>query len=76
MESLVHYKRLILKNHSTSLQSGEREALIASCTQLLSELQVLDPERKQRYVELGTYFDQDIHVCATTPFTAGSTIKG
>lgn len=55
MESLVYYKRLLLRKHSTALQQGERNTLISDCTKLLHELQVVDPERRQRYVELCEY---------------------
>ena len=56
MESLVYYKQLILKSHRTSLEAGEQDLLVANCAKLLEQLQVIDPERRQRYVELGLCF--------------------
>ncbi|EIW85393.1 rab-protein geranylgeranyltransferase [Coniophora puteana RWD-64-598 SS2] len=47
MESLVHYKRLLLRNHEP--QSSE---LLNSCRELLQRLQTIDPPRKQRYRDI------------------------
>ncbi|KAJ8583575.1 rab-protein geranylgeranyltransferase [Rhizopogon salebrosus TDB-379] len=47
MESLVHYKRLLLQNHSPDSQ-----ALKQGCVELLSRLMDLDPMRYFRYRDL------------------------
>ena len=52
MESLVHYKRLLLRKHAASLRSEEQEGLVKDCVSLLQELEALDPARRQRYKEL------------------------
>ncbi|GJE86946.1 rab-protein geranylgeranyltransferase [Phanerochaete sordida] len=52
MESLVHYKRLLLQKHGDALTSEERASLVEDCAKLLGELQTLDPARRQRYKEL------------------------
>ena len=54
MESLVHYKSLLLKQHAT--QNDEREALKEECARLLEELKGVDSFRKARYEELGMFF--------------------
>ncbi|KAJ7273233.1 rab-protein geranylgeranyltransferase [Mycena rebaudengoi] len=48
MESLVHYKRLLLQKHPSSLDT----TIISSCRDLLRELQGLDPARRRRYEEI------------------------
>ncbi|KAH7926287.1 rab-protein geranylgeranyltransferase [Leucogyrophana mollusca] len=48
MESLVHYKRLLLRNHSPS----QPQCLRDNCLQLLYQLEQLDPARKHRYQQL------------------------
>lgn len=48
MESLVHYKSIILRRHSPNSDS-----LTAECLNLLEQLKVLDPARRQRYEEIG-----------------------
>lgn len=50
MESLVHYKRLLLKNHHSSVDAS---SLTSDCRRLLSDLRVLDPARRRRYEEIG-----------------------
>ena len=50
MESIVHYKRLLLRNHSSD---SDTAALIKDCLSLLQQLQDLDPARKRRYEEIG-----------------------
>lgn len=52
MESLVQYKRLLLRKHTSGLQPDERASLVQSCISLLQELQAVDPARQQRYKEL------------------------
>ncbi|KAF8894396.1 rab-protein geranylgeranyltransferase, partial [Infundibulicybe gibba] len=49
LESIVHYKQLLLKNHT----SGDRNILINECATLLEGLQVIDPQRHRRYEALG-----------------------
>ncbi|KIY43667.1 rab-protein geranylgeranyltransferase [Fistulina hepatica ATCC 64428] len=51
MESIVHYKRLLIRNHPASI---DKEDLIRQCTKHLDELCELDPMRRKRY--------DDIHV--------------
>ena len=53
MESLVHYKQMLIRNYSLSLASEERQELIKSCLDLLRQLGTIDPLRKQRYDDLG-----------------------
>ncbi|KAF8184919.1 rab-protein geranylgeranyltransferase [Mycena galopus ATCC 62051] len=50
MESLVHYKQLLLKNHASSIDAA---SLRSDCRRLLSDLCVLDPARRRRYEEIG-----------------------
>ncbi|OBZ75732.1 Geranylgeranyl transferase type-2 subunit alpha [Grifola frondosa] len=52
MESLVFYKRLLLRNHPATIESSQREAIRSECMDLLRRLQIIDPERKQRYIDL------------------------
>lgn len=63
MESLVHYKQLLVRSHSAMLAPKEGDNLIATCLDLLRQLETIDPLRKQRYNDLGT-----LH---TTAFLAG-----
>ncbi|KAG2075993.1 rab-protein geranylgeranyltransferase [Suillus decipiens] len=53
MESLVHYKRLLLQNHSPDSQTLKQE-----CVELLSQLMDLDPVRYFRYQDLKRDLDQ------------------
>jgi geranylgeranyl transferase type-2 subunit alpha len=53
MESLVHYKRLLLQNHSPDSQALKQE-----CVELLSRLMDLDPVRYFRYQDLKRDLDQ------------------
>ena len=55
MESLVHYKQLLVRKHSELLGPEERQAIKTSCLDLLQQLQSVDSERTNRYAELGTY---------------------
>ncbi|KAI0064687.1 rab-protein geranylgeranyltransferase [Artomyces pyxidatus] len=52
MESLVHYKQLLLRNHSSSLASGQADSLTQQCLYLLTQLEEIDPARRQRYQDL------------------------
>ncbi|KAJ7929265.1 rab-protein geranylgeranyltransferase [Mycena leptocephala] len=49
MESLVHYKRLMLKKHPSSVDAA---SITNDCRRLLDELRVLDPARRRRYEEI------------------------
>ena len=53
MESLVFYKRLLLRRHEASMNSAQREGLVNDCVDLLARLQEVDPDRRQRYDDLG-----------------------
>lgn len=55
MESLVHYKQLLLRNHSTSIGEGGSQVLVKECLQLLAQLESIDPQRRRRYQQLGEY---------------------
>ncbi|KAF7359357.1 Rab-protein geranylgeranyltransferase [Mycena sanguinolenta] len=52
MESLVHYKQLLLKNHASSVDAA---SLTNDCRCLLADLRVLDPARRRRYEEIGEW---------------------
>ncbi|KAI0670517.1 rab-protein geranylgeranyltransferase [Trametes maxima] len=52
MESLVFYKRLLLRKHEDSLTDGDRNDLENKCLELLTKLQSVDPDRRQRYLDL------------------------
>ncbi|KAJ6500469.1 hypothetical protein C8R45DRAFT_977826 [Mycena sanguinolenta] len=49
MESLVHYKQLLLKNHAPYVDAA---SLTNDCRRLLADLRVLDPARRRRYEEI------------------------
>ncbi|KAI0703600.1 rab-protein geranylgeranyltransferase, partial [Cytidiella melzeri] len=53
MESIVHYKRLLLQKHATLLRAEDRESIKRSCLDMLNQLQNIDSARKNRYTELG-----------------------
>ena len=55
MESLVHYKRMLLRKHESSLDSAVKLALTEDCENLLLKLQTIDPSRRQRYIDLGEF---------------------
>ena len=55
MESIVHYKRLLLRHHATTLQPQERGELIGNCFELLERLRDVDPQRRNRYSDLGLF---------------------
>lgn len=66
MESLVHYKQMLIRNHSLSLASEERQELIRSCLDLLRQLETIDPLRKQRYDDLGEAICETLCVLQAT----------
>ena len=53
MESLVHYQTLLVRHHDAVLGDEECERLRVNSLELLKQLEVLDPLRKQRYRDLG-----------------------
>jgi len=50
LESLCHYKRLLLETFAAD--ENERKELVDSCRLLLNRLQIIDPFRSNRYLEL------------------------
>ena len=52
MESLVHYKRMLLQQRQSSLDGAAKAALTKECEDLLVKLQTIDPNRRQRYMDL------------------------
>ncbi|KAJ7771740.1 rab-protein geranylgeranyltransferase [Mycena metata] len=50
MESLVHYKRLLLQKHSSMIDVGK---VTNDCRRLLRELRGIDPARQRRYEDIG-----------------------
>jgi hypothetical protein len=50
MESLVHYKRLVLRNDPIG-----SEGLVEECTDLLQQLTEIDHQRRARYEDIGEY---------------------
>lgn len=55
MESLVHYKQLLLRNHLTSIGEEGSQVLVKECLELLDQLESIDPQRRRRYQQLGEY---------------------
>jgi geranylgeranyl transferase type-2 subunit alpha len=51
-ESLVHYKRLLLRHRSEEMRSKT----LAECAALLAKLKELDPARRQRYQDIRRCF--------------------
>ncbi|VDC07114.1 unnamed protein product [Peniophora sp. CBMAI 1063] len=52
MESLVHYKQLMVRAHSRTLGEDRARTLRAECKSLLEQLEAQDPMRRQRYRDL------------------------
>ena len=52
MESIVRYKRLILRKHSGSLSGKEVDDLLLQCSELLGKLEHVDALRRRRYQQL------------------------
>ncbi|EJD53267.1 rab-protein geranylgeranyltransferase, partial [Auricularia subglabra TFB-10046 SS5] len=52
LDSLVHYKRLLLRQDGAALQAQEARALRAECAGILAKLETIDPIRRQRYQDL------------------------
>ena len=55
MESLVYYQTLLIQGHYAVLGVEECQRLRANSFNLLQQLEVLDPLRKQRYRDLGEH---------------------
>ena len=53
MESLVFYKKLLLRKHAATLGEDGEASLRTECLDLLRQLQTIDSYRKQRYADLG-----------------------
>ncbi|CDO70763.1 hypothetical protein BN946_scf184798.g78, partial [Trametes cinnabarina] len=53
MESLVFYQRLLLRKHESAFTGEIRSGIERDCLELLNKLQEVDPDRKQRYADLG-----------------------
>ncbi|KAI0035755.1 rab-protein geranylgeranyltransferase [Vararia minispora EC-137] len=53
METLVHYKRLLIRSHTSRLGPEGTQILREECLGLLKQLEELDPLRRQRYRDLG-----------------------
>lgn len=53
MESIVHYKQLLLRKHASNLPPEERAVVKQQCLDLLRQLEGIDPMRRQRYADLG-----------------------
>jgi hypothetical protein len=62
LESIIHYKRLLLRNWSHELDAPQ---LSYECIDLLKRLEALDPMRRNRYQELG----ESLFEIIDTPFT-------
>ncbi|KAH9901248.1 rab-protein geranylgeranyltransferase [Cubamyces lactineus] len=52
MESLVFYKRTLMRQHHSSLSDETRRQLEGECLELLKKLEKVDPDRRQRYIDL------------------------
>ncbi|KAL1947695.1 hypothetical protein VTO73DRAFT_13419 [Trametes versicolor] len=52
MESLVFYKRLLLKRYGDVMTNEGKRDLGSECLDLLNKLQDIDPDRRQRYADL------------------------
>ncbi len=48
----MFYKRLLLRSYGESLADEDRRKLASDCEELLVNLQRVDPDRKQRYMDL------------------------
>ena len=55
METLVYYKQLLVQKHSASLPQTEADRLVGQCLDLLRQLEDIDPQRRQRYQDLGEF---------------------
>lgn len=52
MESIVRYKKLIIKRHADVLSDKERAQLRADCSDLLAKLEDIDSLRRHRYQQI------------------------
>lgn len=53
LDSLIHYKRLLVKLLSTEEGREEREKLNLECKEMLDQLAEIDPMRGNRYRDIG-----------------------
>ncbi|KZV64464.1 cytochrome P450 [Peniophora sp. CONT] len=60
MESLVHYKQLLMRVHAATLGEDRAQTLRTDCKSLLEQLEAQDPMRRQRYRDLGAI--PDLHL--------------
>lgn len=44
----MHYKRLLLRNHDL-----DRKVVVNECLELLKQLEEIDPQRRERYKDIG-----------------------
>ena len=58
IESLVHYKRLLLEKHlrHETDNAGKLKEILSECLSALSNLERIDPYRIRRYQEIGGRF--------------------
>ncbi|TFK54826.1 rab-protein geranylgeranyltransferase [Heliocybe sulcata] len=52
LESLVHYRRLLVRNHAMVIGKEESERILRQCIEFLQQLQTLDTPRKRRYQDI------------------------
>ncbi|KAJ3574574.1 hypothetical protein NP233_g1680 [Leucocoprinus birnbaumii] len=57
LESLVHYKRMLIRNHKETVDS---QALVAECRKYLEQLKELDPMRSRRYEDIADQLSQEL----------------
>ena len=55
LETLVQYQKLFATLYLQG-DDPERDGLLANCRSILKRLEEIDPFRKRRYQELGTYY--------------------
>lgn len=55
LDSLIHYKRLLVKLLSSEEDREEREKLNLECKEMLDQLAEIDPMRGNRYRDIGEF---------------------
>ncbi|KAH8117241.1 rab-protein geranylgeranyltransferase [Phellopilus nigrolimitatus] len=55
LESLVHYKRLLLRKHFSNITDPERQKILEECLCTLATLENIDPPRLKRYEEIAPH---------------------
>jgi hypothetical protein len=69
MDTLVHYKRLLLA------LKPERKELVDECAKLLEQLKNIDPMRRRRYEEMGKQLSHPMrHTLLYSTFTSNGTV--